>query len=268
MQNKIIYLLGLAMTGLLLSGCESSSERFYGAIWQGDVDRVRRCLAEGAKADDGLRSAVHSRQLAVARLLLDSGADPNLGESTYGIETPVMLVSSKSNTQIPIDAPFNSDMSGNTQGRLTFIPSIFFDPNRREELEAGQPWFYRYRLKKESNLRPPLHYAVDNNDVAMVRLLLDRGAIPAAEYLASGAISGGNTAIFSCEFVWKQVEMNESFYVPSDSGSLHVVKKADGTIESTKCPFLAKRTTALKYAEEKKYIEILSILQSRATARP
>lgn len=287
-----ICVLVLCVVGPLLAGCAALSDRFADAILKGDFDGVRKCLAEGAKANDGLIMAVSSRQVEVARLLLDGGADPNQGTVAFDIEGPIWAVNEKTGSQTPVKvtAEGRGVTTEPSWGRITAV-----DPERTGELVPGGVWFFRYRVKTPTNLRPPLHLAIWNDDAAMVRLLLDRGASPSAPYVikdgnwgsgqpfvGSNIILGSliNNGAFSMQnspwarhpMEWNYMLFGEGIRIPTATARLSIRKDPEGNWEgpyrSNFPPIRAEWTTALQWAQGLKRTELLSMLKSRASSGP
>jgi ankyrin repeat protein len=100
----------LVTIAVALAGCRNSSPQYQviPAVIRGDVEAVKALLSDsenvdinwtaGGRGSSALSTAAASNQIAIAQLLLDRGADPNIASQWN--ETPLQAAAYHGNTEI------------------------------------------------------------------------------------------------------------------------------------------------------------------------
>ncbi|WP_236796573.1 ankyrin repeat domain-containing protein [Amycolatopsis sp. GM8] len=159
----------------------------------GDVERVGRLLREGVPVDarnpvgrprTALDRAIWAEQTDVVRLLLASGADPEQPIGEYGENTPVRFAAPRGMTDILrllLEAGADPDGRGGARERA---------PGSQLAAVQGLAAIVEMLLDHGASINhvegyrgTPLAGAAAGGWPVIVRMLLDRGAIPTTEAL-------------------------------------------------------------------------------------
>ncbi|PRM96231.1 ankyrin repeat domain-containing protein [Aliarcobacter cryaerophilus] len=132
---------------------------------------------EGFSAITPLYASITQNNWEIAKLLIETGADVNLGIETGNRYTPLLLISSEEETNIDI---FNMLIKAGTD--INAIDKYLFTPlhcaSIRNHIEL-----VKVLIKagadinaKDEDSWTPLHYAVKNNHIEIANLLIEAGA--------------------------------------------------------------------------------------------
>ena len=173
------------LTGLfLVLGCDNqptgqaAQQRLLAAVSNQDLNGVFACLRGGVdpnftdvNGDSPLILAVQADLFDITLALLDYGADPNIKDSTY--RTPLLYAIENDSTKVT-NALIKSGASYDfaTPSSFTLLMKAVENGNRdivnilvQAGVDPNDPF----------NELPLIEIAVMNNDLAMVRLLIDLG---------------------------------------------------------------------------------------------
>ena len=188
-------------------GNNTQAQEFLKACRRGQLDLVRAFLDAGVDIDVGMANkgprlwifqsessldasdpsplyfAVDGGHVAVARLLLESGADPNRCNTTHGPTTPLCVaISRNSCAMVELLLEFGADVD--TRGEFGRTPLT--SACRAFIASAGlitpcKPELVEILLDHGASMlkgdpRTPLYHAVDGRKLRITRLLLERGA--------------------------------------------------------------------------------------------
>jgi len=170
----------LGTLALAIATYAAASEfSLYDAAKAGDVEQVRRLIAEGAevnlsyRSDAPLHAAVATGRLEVAELLLAAGADPNLRGFTG---TPLHLASAGGHLAL---VKLLVDDGADVNALSTFGTTPLFLAAQNGHLEVAVALLAEgadVNLRGNAYRPPPLVGAVRFGRLELVRLLIDAGA--------------------------------------------------------------------------------------------
>lgn len=197
----------------LLTGCATTNEQLIRAIEQGNLEQVKQSLNSGANPNKGLGEALQQKQINIVRLLLDRGADPNKCEGwpdhsplqcplhravemnqidivrvllrhgadpnlgDYYLMDELKVVDPVSKEQFA--ARYRISVEPGEGIELAGIEIVSDDPdvkNRGEKVLKSGFHYFRYKIKRIGG-KTPLYKAIDNNNIEIIRALIESGAV-------------------------------------------------------------------------------------------
>jgi len=134
---------------------ERKAKQLFDAIKDGNANKVNTLLDEGVDpthtyliTDVPLGFAIEKNKFEIVRILLEHGADPNVGSKIPGMTTPLYVATYSDNLEL-----------------ARMLLAFGADPNLQSDIGIGIS-------------RRPLITAVSKGNIQMVRLLLDGGGDP------------------------------------------------------------------------------------------
>ena len=264
-HNSLIIGVIACICSSFLNGCANPDEqlRIRNAIDQGNIEQLQKSLNSGDDPCYALNYAVKQKQINSVRFLLGHGVNPDQSGQGNLIDD-LTLIDTKTNTPIVKN---ESDIA-----KLTYY--YFADGLTRMDAKTNTPivinkshlfvagnFYFRYKLKRMAD-RTPLFDAIDNNDVEMVRLLLEHGADARKPFLAYPMLffdPATDTGSISSKGIWFSILLGEDFR----SNTIFYLRRGD-YILSNLMPVQGKVMTAMEYANFKGKTALVQILESSA----
>jgi ankyrin repeat protein len=167
-----------------ISSSAELNQQLYEAVNSFDAAAVGSLIEEGADPNSiyitgytPLMRAVEIRQLEIVRQLLKSGADPNLRDRN-----------ARSTAEIAIEADSAEIVEALLKGGADFnVRDAYGSSMVLRTVESGSESMYEIvaafgrhgvNMNVGTASQTPLYYAVEQNDIRMVQLLLEAGADP------------------------------------------------------------------------------------------
>lgn len=174
----------LLLSGPAFSSSDELNQQLYEAVNSFDTAAVSTLIKQGADPNSvyvtgytPLMRAVEVRQLEIVRQLLNSGADPNLHDGD-----------GRSTAEIAIEADSAEIVEALLEGGTDFnVKDTYGNSMALRTVESGSESMYEIvaafgrhgvNMNLGTESQTPLYYAVEQNDIKMVRLLLEAGADP------------------------------------------------------------------------------------------
>jgi ankyrin repeat protein/L-ascorbate metabolism protein UlaG (beta-lactamase superfamily) len=195
-MNTILKTIALLIVTILIGILKGNSQDIFSAIEQGDAATVKKCLQaepqllnqKNADAETPLNFAAKKGQAEIARVLLDMGADPLLGDRENSM--PVHLAAIGGSTET-IDVFLNQGIAIDSRDNNGMTPLHF-------ALLMRQPAMAQYLIAKGADVNAqnntgfsPLQYAAIRNDMGTAKMLIAR------KVDVNDPIDGGMTPVFS-----------------------------------------------------------------------
>lgn len=256
---------------------QKKAKQLFDAINDGDTNMVNTLLDEGVDPTHTyLRSAVplgfaiETNKFDIVRILLEHGADPNLGSTVREMETPLYRAINSENLElVRMLLAFRADPN--------LLSDIGIGVSKRPLLAAvskGNIQMVRLLLEQgaDPNLSSPdfgtpLTKAVEAGNIQIVKVLIENGALaPRSIDLLNIAAYQGHTAILKL-----LLDLGLGNVIDADSLGLTPLHKAAERGKTQSCKLLLERganvnavdntgATALHYASEYGHVEIVQLL--------
>lgn len=260
------------------SQSSKTTELLYEGVKTKDYAKIESALSKRASVDDGLLFSVMLGDSVFVKYFIQKGASP-----TYG------LVQSIKNDNLPLTryliakgARFEDVESIDFDGTVKifnkikvddFIPVEFVNENGEKcwmmkdekgtrnigiqnKLESG--YYFVYHTKKIQSSNPALMYAIANNNLSMVKFLLQNGASPVNQACIN-VFEGYTSQTYNSNITESSLTDCETF---------HVIFSKSGQVETDRIPFPPVSMRPIEYAIlTNADIEIVRILQNSDTTK-